>query len=193
MKRNNVWIFVSITVFLLLVVMTLSIACFFQWRHSAGLKARVDALQAELARGRQRQATTTSATATVQQLHLAAYRGDLTQLRSLLDAHPEWLNAKAENRFNNTALHFAAYYGQEEVVAELIKRGAEVNAQNRNGNTPLHDAITSGNPAVIKLLLKSGADASVRNSAGKDPLQQAATDSPEIAEIIRQFRAESKG
>jgi hypothetical protein len=192
MKRNNVWIFVSITVFLLLLVMTLSIACFFQWRHAASLQARVNALQAELDKGRQMQATTTAAP-TVQQLHLAVYRGDVTRVRTLLDAHPEWLNAKAENRFNNTALHFAAYYGQEEVVAELIKRGAEVNAQNRNGNTPLHDAITSGNPALIKLLLKSGADASVRNSAGKDPLQQAATDSPDIAEIIRQFKPESKG
>jgi hypothetical protein len=123
-------------------VIGLSVACFFQWRHSAGLQARVNALQAKLDKGRQMQATP-SATPTVQQLHLAVYKGDLTRIRSLLDAHPEWLNANTENKFKNTALHFAAYYGQEEVVAELIKRGAAVNAQNRNGNTPFHDAITS--------------------------------------------------
>ncbi len=49
-----------------------------------------------------------------------------------------------------TALHWAVYHDDADLVARLIKAGADVNAANDYGSTPLTEAATAGDAAVIK-------------------------------------------
>ena len=45
---------------------------------------------------------------------------------------------------NCTALHLAARNGHTEVVADLLKAGADLNATDHDGMTPLHQAAANG-------------------------------------------------
>jgi ankyrin repeat protein len=49
-----------------------------------------------------------------------------------------------------TPLHAAAHYGQPDVVAALLKNGADPDVITAYGVTPLHlGAILSGSPAIL--------------------------------------------
>ena len=128
----------------------------------------------------------------MEEIHAAVRNGDVAALRELLDAHPELLNANTHNRFGSTALHFAAYFKQQAIVEELLKRGADVNAVNNEGTTPLHDAIASGHEGIVRLLLQGGADINLRNGSGKDALTYAQDRKRTmIAQLIREVREQS--
>ena len=70
--------------------------------------------------------------------------------------------------YGPTALHLAAGYNDNpEVVATLLRAGADPRAAYFNGFTPLHfAAAASDHPEVIDLLLDAGADARARTHAG---------------------------
>ena len=70
----------------------------------------------------------------------------------------------------DTPLHWAAFLGQETVVAQLIAAGADVNAAVNNGNTPLHQAAYRGNKGVVELLIAHGAEVNRRTRSGVTPL-----------------------
>ncbi|VDN36042.1 unnamed protein product [Gongylonema pulchrum] len=55
---------------------------------------------------------------------------------------------------NQTALHFAARYGQLEVAQRLLALSANPNARDDKGQTPLHLAAENDYPDVVKLFLK---------------------------------------
>jgi ankyrin repeat protein len=87
----------------------------------------------------------------------------------------------------NTMLHWAAIYGETEVVETLIKHDAKAtNVWKLTGNTPLHGVIfgandrrsqdnrnLKGRASIIKLLLANGADVNAKNKAGERPLDWA--------------------
>ncbi|VDD86579.1 unnamed protein product [Enterobius vermicularis] len=77
----------------------------------------------------------------------------------------------AETR--NTALHWAASFGTEEVVSMLCENGASVNALNAKGETPLHDAVRRNHDGVVRNLLLHGADPSIKDANGVDCFQLA--------------------
>lgn len=61
-----------------------------------------------------------------------------------------------------------------ELIAALVRKGANANARNSLGYTPLHTAVTTRNPKVVAVLLKEGkADPNIPNNAGMYPLQTA--------------------
>jgi uncharacterized protein len=61
-----------------------------------------------------------------------------------------------------------------EVIALLIRAGANVNAADNEGSTPLMKAAAyNPNPAVITALLKGGADAKAKNKLGQTALDYA--------------------
>jgi uncharacterized protein len=63
-----------------------------------------------------------------------------------------------------TALHWAIYYNDEQLVEQLLSRRANVHARNEFGATPLSQAAIIGNPRIIKQLLDAGADANERGA-----------------------------
>jgi ankyrin repeat protein len=105
----------------------------------------------------------------------AAAVGRSRGLEELLGAEPELAQAWAPDGF--TALHYAAFFGQEETARLLLESGAEVNLVARNASihvTPLHSAASGGHPAIVKLLLEHGADPNASQDGGFTPLHSAA-------------------
>lgn len=52
----------------------------------------------------------------------------------------------------HTPLHWAAYYGNAEMVMYLLNQGADKNAQDDCGCTPLHRACMKGHIEVVRQL-----------------------------------------
>jgi uncharacterized protein len=86
----------------------------------------------------------------------AAQFGDKATVRKLIQAKSD-VNAPQVD--GATALHWAVYRDDAELVDLLIRAGANVSATNREGMTPLAMASLYGNAPVIDRLLKAGADA----------------------------------
>jgi len=57
-------------------------------------------------------------------------------------------NIHATDNDGSTPLHFAAEYGNLEVVKLLLKRGADKNLKDKYGNTPLESAKSRHQPHV---------------------------------------------
>ena len=102
--------------------------------------------------------------ALVAAVHHFAEEGELVHLRAVLGRHPKLVDARkalAEGRKPNstdyfTAFHFAADEGQEDVVAYLIEKGADVNADGGGMWTPLHRAANAGHLPVVRRLVEAG-------------------------------------
>jgi ankyrin repeat protein len=116
----------------------------------------------------------------------AAAVGRTRGLEELLDAEPELATAWSPDGF--TALHLAAFFGQEEAAKILVERGGEVNLVARNATihvTPLHSAAAGSHPGIVKLLLEHGADPNAAQDGGFTPLHSAAqNDDRESAEAL---------
>lgn len=105
----------------------------------------------------------------------AAAVGRARGLEELLEAQPELARAWSPDGF--TALHLAAYFGQEETAALLLERGADTDVVARNETlhvTPLHSAASGGHPELVALLLEHGADPNAAQDNGFTPLHSAA-------------------
>ena len=81
-----------------------------------------------------------------------------------------------------TPLHEVARTNDNpEVIAALLKAGADVNVRAGGGRTPLHTAAKEANPAVVAVLLEAGADVDARTRDGNTPLHEAAFRNPDPA------------
>lgn len=103
----------------------------------------------------------------------AAMRGDLAAVRTLVKQKADVNAAQGDGM---TALHWAAFKDDLEMVQILVQAGADIKATTRIGaQTPLFVACTTGNAAIIESLLKAGADANSINTAdGQTALMRAA-------------------
>lgn len=97
-------------------------------------------------------------------LHVAAIRGDLQRVQSLLSDGAE---VNATDFAGWTPLHEACVHGWVGVVRALLAAGASVSAVGPDAVTPLHDAVTVGCHRVVRLLLKHGADRSACTLSGQ--------------------------
>lgn len=140
---------------------------------------------------------------TMTPLGRAANRGDITDIKRLLDAgenvnqgvfplgsiHP--LN---EAVFNNVG---------PEIVQLLLEHGADINnvgpadGWSSKCGTPLHLAVHNRNARLVKLLLDNGADTGLKNcyNDNQTPLQLAQSNgsSPEIIKLLREAEARQYG
>lgn len=101
----------------------------------------------------------------------AAKKADLDALKALLKADKSLLNARDTD--GSTALHCATWKGHREVVAFLLKAGADVHAQNSNdhwGTTPLHAAAHANQAVLVQMLIEAGADVNAKDMNEKTPL-----------------------
>jgi ankyrin repeat protein len=75
-----------------------------------------------------------------------------------------------------TALHLAAFFGQEAIAVLLLQHGADASAEARNSMkvTPLHSAAAAHNLAIARALLERGAPANARQQLGWTTLHEAA-------------------
>ncbi|GGL97506.1 ankyrin repeat domain-containing protein [Deinococcus aerophilus] len=104
----------------------------------------------------------------------AAATGETGRLNEQLDADPALVNALSPDGF--TPLGLAAFFGQEEVAALLLSRGADVNALSRNAMQvqPLHSAVAGNHLRLAARLLEAGAQVNAAQSGGFTPLMEAA-------------------
>src|SRR5687767_13872999 len=63
-------------------------------------------------------------------------------------------DVRAREVDGTTALHYAIYNGDADLVQRLIRAGANVSAKNEFGATPLSVAAVTADPAIIEHLLK---------------------------------------
>lgn len=102
----------------------------------------------------------------------AAMQGNSDAVRSLLK---DKVDVDAAQGDGTTALHWAAFRDDLEMVKWLLAAGANVKATTREGAiTPLFMACTNGNAAIIGAMLKVGADANAVNGNGTTALMTAA-------------------
>jgi uncharacterized protein len=96
--------------------------------------------------------------------------GDLAGARKLVEQHAD-VNAPQSD--GATALDWAVYRSDKEMVDLLLGAGANARAANREGSTPLWLASINGDAAIIAALLKAGADANEHLPLGRTPLMAA--------------------
>jgi hypothetical protein len=115
----------------------------------------------------------------VSPLHQAAARGDVAQLRALLDRGAQ---IDERGRFDRTALHEAVIAGTTAAAGLLLDRGADPNARSQFDMTPMHWAAMKGSVEMVTLLARRGGRTDSRNLYGMTPLHNAADDT--VAEAL---------
>lgn len=137
-----------------------------QWAVAYG---QVSVAQALLARGADSKDRLGHGQATL--LHLAVIHHQKTMVTFLLDGGAD---PNAIDRYGETPLHSAAFWGDLDIADLLLSHGAKADVRSKAGWTPLHTAARFGRSDVIRLLLDKGADVDARDALGKTPLHRAA-------------------
>jgi serine/threonine-protein phosphatase 6 regulatory ankyrin repeat subunit B len=82
-------------------------------------------------------------------------------------------------------LHRAAYWGYEDVVREILDRGADPNELDDDGETALHKAARLDNKEAAEVLIENGADVNLPSGLGLTALHWATLSGhEEIAELL---------
>lgn len=84
----------------------------------------------------------------------AVERGDVAKVKTWLD---EGLDPEFQTNPLGSGLMIAAWYGNIEMMALFVERGANPRRANRNGEQPLQLAAWNGHQAAVKWLLDHGA------------------------------------
>ena len=120
---------------------------------------------------------------------LAARDNDGARVRELLDAKPR-ADVNARTADGTSALHWAVYHNDVDLIGHLLAAGADVNARNDYGATPLSEAAVVGNVQVLKKLLSAGAEVESANGDGQTALMIIArTSNVEAAKLLISKRA----
>jgi ankyrin repeat protein len=89
----------------------------------------------------------------------AANQGRVDELRRLLDAHPDLIDARGGNFQKQTALHKAACGNRHACVRLLLERGADVHIRDFPDNAyALHLAAAVADLEMVKILVEAGSD-----------------------------------
>ncbi len=112
----------------------------------------------------------------------AVSSGDRATVIALLN---QGADVNEVGRSDFTPLHWAAYYGKDDMAKLLLEKGAKPNVRAGKYGTPLTMAAQYGFTEVVRLLLEKGADPTMADYYGKTPLQIAeARGYPEIVKLL---------
>jgi Ankyrin repeats (3 copies) len=134
----------------------------------------------------------------VKEADKAIEKGDIEQLRSILQAYPDLVSTPMpqgvlttvavgavaslvdplhgaqlayEAGYNSTLLQDAATFNRKDAAELLLAYHANVNGADGLGYTPLHDAVQWLSTDVVRVLLDHGADVNARAKNGDTPLK----------------------
>jgi ankyrin repeat protein len=103
-------------------------------------------------------------------LHAAILNQQSQCVRVLLQVEGASTGLDAKKRM---AIHYAALYGNEQIIELCCAQCPDLNALDTDGKTPLILAIEAKNTTAVKLLLLHGADKSHLDTQGMSPLELA--------------------
>ena len=111
----------------------------------------------------------------------ALIRGETAEATALLDGFPDLLHR--QDGTGETALHFSAVENEQNGVAWLLERGADINARDDFGSTPLTDAVRLGYADLCRFLLDNGAGMAFLDNINETALTYAAEKAYETGDV----------
>ncbi|PHH62136.1 hypothetical protein CDD82_2044 [Ophiocordyceps australis] len=121
-------------------------------------------------------------------LHLAAYLGNVTWAKMLINQHARLISRK--DNYGRTPLSWAANRGHRDIVELLLDHGARINAKDRARLTALHIAVTGQHKDIVGVLLDRGAHLECKSEHGDTPLIRAIqANSTEMIQILLEHGA----
>jgi len=100
-------------------------------------------------------------------------------------------DAQLRSADGTTALHWAVYHADVELVERLLDAGADPNAVNDYDSTPLAEAAVAASAEIIERLLDAGADATLATKDGETPLMVVArSDNVAAARLLLEHGAD---
>ncbi|CAK4453156.1 unnamed protein product [Aphanomyces euteiches] len=104
-------------------------------------------------------------------LHYAAVRGQLDNVRMLLQADNIDIHAKTKD--GDSVIYLACTSGNTSVVDEILKWNPDINAANNDNQTPLMTAAIFSSIEIVAKLISCGADVTIRDAFGMTALHHA--------------------
>jgi ankyrin repeat protein len=121
----------------------------------------------------------------------AAKAGDTAKVLALLETDADLVNALDTD--GSTPLHCATWKGHSEVVACLLRSGADVNSHNQNdhwGTTPLHAAAHANQAGIAQMLIEHGAEVNALDMNGRTPIYHTTFHKAKaVAKLLQKYEA----
>ncbi|KAM4859976.1 uncharacterized protein RHO17_014865 [Thomomys bottae] len=95
--------------------------------------------------------------------HWAAVRGDIAHIERYLAAG---FDVNYRERKRRTALHFASWYGNPDLITFLLEKGCDINIRDSCGYTPLIKSVQARRLQCLTVLLEYGADPNMKDHKG---------------------------
>jgi ankyrin repeat protein len=127
--------------------------------HQIGKENRHEAIEMLARDAQARDTRPPEVRRTIDAILEAANQGRADDLRRLLDARPDLINAHGGNFQRQAALHRAACASRHECVRLLLERGADVRIRDFPDNAyPLHLAAAVADLETVRMLVEAGSD-----------------------------------